>query len=253
MILHNALNRKTEFQLSEGIRPWGILMIISAGEYTLTFPETGHSCTLHPNEASYIPPNTFFVRRIVNPIDFHQFAFRIEQDHPFCRSLHPGKLTIPHTQVAAILKSLTLSMVMPEYTELVRYELEHILKENYLFTGQASFDSLSADIRRVVTYMEEHLAEKMELDALAAMAFLSRTGLIWKFQRQVGKTPQQYWIMLRMQLAKQLLLEGELPIAQIAERCGYASTYYFSNAFRQNSGMSPTHYRKSHLDPGKTE
>lgn len=244
IILHNTECGKREFQLSRGVRPWGILMHISAGQYTLSFPETGQTCTVHPHEMTFIPPNTPFIRQVARPIDFHQFNFRMNWEHPFAQALHAGKLHLPQTQMAAIEQSLSLSTQTSVYSELIRYELQHILKENYLFAGQSPADLPSEDIRRVIAYMEEHLAEKIDMDALAAMAFLSRTGLIWKFNRQLGSTPQQVLIRLRMRLARQLLLETDLPITQIAERCGYANSYYFSNAFRANTGSSPTAYRK---------
>lgn len=248
IILHNTECGKHEFQLSRGVRPWGILMLISAGQYTLSFPGTEQTCTVHPHEITFIPPNTPFIRQVARPIDFHQFNFLMDWAHPFAQALHVGKLHLPQTQITAIEQSLSLSAQTPNLPELIRYELEHILKENYLFADQSPADIPSEDIRRVLAYMEEHLAEKIDMDALAAMVFLSRTGLIWKFNRQLGSTPQQMLIRLRMRLAKQLLLETDLPIAQIAERCGYANGYYFSNAFRANTGASPTAYRNFYLE-----
>lgn len=247
VILHNALCGKSVFELSKGVRPWGTLMITSAGKYTVTFPETGETFTFHPNEVSYIPPNMPFIRRVVEPIDFHQFAFRIEQSDPFCDALFPGKLAIPQSQVPAILRSLTQAMHLPEGAELDCHCLERILFENYLFTRDQKQSPFSEDIQQVLSHMNEHLSEKIDMDKLAALVYLSRTGLIWKFRNQLGTTPQQYLIMLRIRQAKQLLLEEEDTIAQIAERCGYTNAYYFSNAFRSNTGMSPTEFRKKHL------
>jgi AraC-like DNA-binding protein len=244
LIVHNSGSQKTEFLTADGSRPWGILFIISAGKYTLTFPQTGQTYTILPNEATYIPANMPFIRRIEEAIDYHQFVFQIEQDHPFFKSLLPGKLTIPPSHISTILQSLSLSTMLPQHTELIRYELEHIIKENYLFSWQTSANKLSEDIHWVITYMEGHLTEKIDMDGLAAQAFLSRTGLIWKFHQQLGTTPQQYLIMLRLRLAKHLLLEGNMTVGQIAERCGYANAYYFSNAFRTCTGISPSAFRR---------
>jgi len=247
LILHNAGYGKKEFDVKEGARSWGILLLISAGSYTLTFPRTGESFTLLPYEISYIPPDTPFFRHVEDPIDFHQFVFQAKQEHPFLESLHPGRLAIPPSQAASILQNLSLSLKLPQHSELILAELEHIIRVNYLFSRQDATDSLSEDIRAVVSYMENHLAERINLDHLAAQAYLSTTGLIWKFHRQLGTTPQQYLILLRMRLAKQLLLEEALSISHIAERCGYANAYYFSNAFRKSSGMSPTEFRSLHF------
>ena len=247
IILHNTECGKTEFQLSQGVRPWGILMLIRAGQYTLSFPETGYTCTVHPHEITFIPPNTPFIRRVDMPIDFHQFNFLMNWEHPFAQALRPGILHLPQTQMAALEQSLSLSTQISTCSELIQYELQHILKENFLFAGQSPADLPSEDIRRVISYMEEHIAEKIDMDTLAAMAFLSRTGLIWKFHQQLDSTPQQVLIQLRMRLAKQLLLETDLSITQIAQQCGYANGYYFSNAFHSNTGMSPSAFRNFYL------
>lgn len=85
------------------------------------------------------------------------------------------------------------------------------------------------------------------MEGLAARVYLSRTGLIWKFRRQLGTTPQQCLSTLRMGQPKQLLLEEDVTKAQIAERCGYANACYFSNTFRSSIGMSQTAFRKFRL------
>jgi len=247
LVMHSSGHGLKRFQLSDCTRPWGILLIISTGKYTLNFPQTGHTCTVVPNEITYIPPNTHFIRQVEEPIDHHQILFNIEQEHPFIGTLQPGKLPIPPAQVSAILRSLSVSIKMPQKPELALYELEHIIKENYLFSQDASTSTLSDDISQVVSYMEKHLAEKLSIENLAEQAFLSPTGLIWKFHQQLGTTPQQYLIMLRMRLAKELLLGADLSVAQIAERCGYANAYYFSNTFRKHCGMSPTAFRGNRL------
>ena len=247
LLFHSAERKKTAFITEEGTRPFGILMVISAGKYNLSFPKSGHTCTILPNEVSYIPPKTHFIRHIEEAIDFHHFFFQIEEDHPFFDKLRPGKLTIPPSQVAAILQSLSHSIMLPQYTELLEYELEHIIAENHIFTWQASANTRSDDIRRVIHFMEKHLSEKINMDMLTAEAFLSCTGLIQKFRRQLGTTPLNYLIMLRMNLAKELLLKKDLSVAQIAERCGYSNAYYFSNTFHKFNGMSPTAFRKFSL------
>ena len=52
-----------------------------------------------------------------------------------------------------------------------------------------------------------------------------------------------YLRCLRMDRAKQLLLAGELSVAQVADAVGFADPYHFSRVFRQHEGMPPTEYR----------
>ena len=168
-----------------------------------------------------------------------------EPEDPIAASLVPGILPIPKEQVSAIGRSLCRAKTALCQTEVLQHILDHILVENQLFSAQADDPVYSEDILHALRYMEEHLSEPVKLETLAQIAGLSPTGLIWKFDRQLKTTPMQYLISLRMQLAKQLLLESDLTVTQIAEQCGYGDVYYFSNAFRQHTGINPTAFRKS--------
>ena len=245
VLFYNTNNNWPEFQLKSGVRRWGILMLTTAGRYTVELPETGQRFTVLPNRISYIPPNTHFVRKIEQPIDFHQFHMQCEPEDPIAASLVPGILPIPKEQVSAIGRSLCRAKTALCQTEVLQHILDHILVENQLFSAQADDPVYSEDILHALRYMEEHLSEPVKLETLAQIAGLSPTGLIWKFDRQLKTTPMQYLISLRMQLAKQLLLESDLTVTQIAEQCGYGDVYYFSNAFRQHTGINPTAFRKS--------
>lgn len=245
VLFYNFRENWPAFQLESGIRCWGILMLTTAGRYTIELPETGQNFTVLPNTVSYIPPNTQFVRKIEQPIDFHQFHMQCEREDPVAAGLIPGILPIPKEQVSAIGRSLCCAKTALCQTEALQHILDHILMENYLFSTRATDPSYSEDILRALRYMENHLSEPIKLETLAQIAGLSPTGLIWKFDCQLKTTPMQYLIRLRMQLAKQLLLESNLTVTRIAEQCGYADVYYFSNAFRQYTGINPTTFRKS--------
>ncbi|XHS76504.1 AraC family transcriptional regulator [Burkholderiaceae bacterium UC74_6] len=74
---------------------------------------------------------------------------------------------------------------------------------------------------------------------LAQAAALSRSAFFDRFTRTVGVAPMEYLLSWRMEIAKRLLRRGELSIAEIAERVGYASTSTFSTAFTRRVGRSP--------------
>ncbi|MBQ2816687.1 MAG: helix-turn-helix transcriptional regulator [Clostridia bacterium] len=245
VLFYNSETDKTSFQLQSGTRSWGILMLITAGRYTLELPNTNQMYTLSANTISYIPPNTFFVRKVEETVHFHQFHIQYEENDILMDRLPSGILPIPPEQVCAIGRSLHCLDTTSFDLDLHNYILEHILVENYLFSSQYACPQYSEDIYCVLRYMEEHLTEDIKLITLAEIAGLSPTGLIWKFHQQLNTTPQQHFIHLRMQLAKQLLVETSLPITQIAEKCGYSDVYYFSNAFRKKTGVSPSTFRMS--------
>ena len=245
ILFYHSETRKTAFELESGIRPWGIVMLLTAGKYTLEFPGIRESQSFSANTVSYIPPNTLFVRKVEEPIHFHQFHVQWDPDALPGQNLPEGMLSIPREQVSAIGRSLHHLNATTGDPALLQHILTHILSEHQLFSSQVPDARYSEDISRVLRYMEEHLAENLKLEDLAEIAQLSPSGLIWKFRQQLQTTPQQHFIHLRMQLAKQLLMETPLSITQIAEKCGYGDVYYFSNAFRKHIGISPSAFRKS--------
>jgi AraC family L-rhamnose operon transcriptional activator RhaR len=64
------------------------------------------------------------------------------------------------------------------------------------------------------------------------------------FQKQVGEGFSSYLRRRRMELACQLLLETNIPVSELSERCGYYDGKSFREAFRKTNGLSPREYRK---------
>ncbi|TXH03077.1 MAG: AraC family transcriptional regulator [Nevskiaceae bacterium] len=88
--------------------------------------------------------------------------------------------------------------------------------------------------------IHERIEHPWNVDQLAHAAALSRSVFFERFTRTVGISPMEYVISWRMELAKELLLRGELSITEIAYKVGYKSTSTFSTAFRRHAGQSPS-------------
>lgn len=85
------------------------------------------------------------------------------------------------------------------------------------------------------------------VERLARAAALSRSSFYERFTRAVGVAPTEYLLAWRMEIARELLREGRLTAAQIAERVGYGSGSAFSVAFTRHVGQTPTaHVRAAH-------
>jgi AraC-like DNA-binding protein len=246
IVLYNTEKAKPRFETEAAIRSWGILLAISKGSFRLSFPDTGESHTVAPYEISYVPPNTPFCRVILEPIDFHQFAFEI-LDTPFSLEMLPaGKLPIPHDQVKAILESADrLSQSHIDSAWMREHILHRMLTDGYLFSHHSP-SRVSRELLSVTEYIKSHLDEPLSVSSLAENLHLSHNGLIWKFKHELHTTPLQYISSCRLARAKQLLLESDMTMVQIAEACGYANAYYFSGAFKKAEGIAPTAYRRQY-------
>ncbi|HEX4407143.1 MAG TPA: AraC family transcriptional regulator [Xanthobacteraceae bacterium] len=100
-------------------------------------------------------------------------------------------------------------------------------------------------LNRVRGYIESHLADPVGLEALADITGLSRCYFARAFKRSVGMPPHHYLMQRRLECAKKLLADTEMPLAQVALESGFSDQSHFSRRFRQVIGITPRSYRRS--------
>ena len=91
--------------------------------------------------------------------------------------------------------------------------------------------------------MLEQADQPLNVPALARELHVSYSWFRRKFRQYTGFSPAQYHLQLRLNRAKELLRTTSLPVAEIAERVGFKSLYYFSRCFHSKIGLSPIQYR----------
>lgn len=94
-------------------------------------------------------------------------------------------------------------------------------------------------------HMHAQPGAPLSVGQLAREAAMSRSAFFERFSRTVGVTPMDYLQTWRMAMAKQLLRQRLVPIAEIAERVGYSSVSAFGVAFTRQVGMPPGRYAKN--------
>ena len=99
-------------------------------------------------------------------------------------------------------------------------------------------------IRRVHTYLTEHLSERITIEALSREFLMNTTTLKSAFKRVYGSSIAQHMKQHRMEAAAARLTQTQDDIAAIAKAVGYESQSRFTEAFREVYGEVPTEYRK---------
>jgi AraC family transcriptional regulator len=102
--------------------------------------------------------------------------------------------------------------------------------------------------KRVVEFIEEHLAEEISLAALAEIVDLSLYHFARAFTRSFGVPPHRYHMSRRMDRARSLLQRGPFSVTQIGIKIGFRETSSFTRAFRRFTGLTPTEYRRHRED-----
>lgn len=121
--------------------------------------------------------------------------------------------------------------------------LEQLLRD-YAQTGEREQPAEPrAEVKAVCDYLFAHASEQISLDALGAIAGLSKYHLLRAFTKETGITPYSYLETIRIDRAKALLRQGISP-AEAALTAGFSDQSHFSNAFKRFIGLTPGQYRR---------
>jgi|GEM_PF-713490 len=98
--------------------------------------------------------------------------------------------------------------------------------------------------RRVVEFIEEHLAGGFPLATLANLAQLSTYHFARAFKRSFGIPPHRYHTNRRIERARTLLADPKTSVADVALEVGFSGASAFAATFRRATGQTPTDYRR---------
>lgn len=143
-----------------------------------------------------------------------------------------------------------------ELTEIVN---EHLYKKRfYRETASCIFKNVIIQIARhkswpdkksdatvglILDYIQTHYSEPLDNQKLSRLVGYHPYYVNRLMKLHTGTTLRQYLIHCRLEVAKNCLKETDLPVAAIAERCGYVNCSHFSANFKSQTGMSPAAYR----------
>jgi AraC family transcriptional regulator len=100
-------------------------------------------------------------------------------------------------------------------------------------------------LRRVLAYVEEHLAEDITVADLANVACLSIFHFTRAFAGATGVPPHRYVSRRRLETARAMIATGRTSLSEIAHDCRFSSQSSFTRAFRRAVGMTPAEYRQT--------
>lgn len=246
--------------IEKGLMEWvveGIPEKVTSGSVFFTLPWQVHG-SLHPKE----PENTIW-----------HVLFHLDKDYPnFHSQFHfperfgfsPAEMKTLSTAFAGCKKhsfpaTPAMRWLMPalihelqgahdlrqtQVTTLLRavlVELKRIVSGEAVDTEMHTWSEKK--VQTLLTRLSSSCDQQWTLEQMAKECGVQRTRLNIIFQRLTGGTPMEYLARLRMERAKTLLRETESKVIDIAFECGFSSSQYFANTFKQATGMTPSAYR----------
>jgi AraC-like DNA-binding protein len=106
----------------------------------------------------------------------------------------------------------------------------------------AAAESASNPVSAVLEYMRAHLYESLTVADLADLVSLSPSAFAHLFRDVTGRSPYQFLKEMRLDRARELLVDGNLTVARISKEVGYASVSHFISEFRGRFGVTPRAY-----------
>ena len=104
---------------------------------------------------------------------------------------------------------------------------------------------LVAALDPALSHIRENYAAPVRIQDLARMCNYSVRRFQDLFRLSTGMTPSEYLAGIRLEAAREYLVNTNLPLRDIAERVGYGNEYYFSRCFKGSCGLPPGTYRRA--------
>ncbi|EGA68197.1 AraC-type DNA-binding domain-containing protein [Vibrio sinaloensis DSM 21326] len=148
---------------------------------------------------------------------------------------------------------LALDAATHQYVSFMEAQLEHSvtdeMEENMLgllfelLSRQCHSSKMDVRIKNVVQYMHQDIAKNHSIEELAQVACLSATQFKHLFSKEVQLSPLKYLAKLRMEKARTLLTNTDMPISRIAEEVGFSNPSSFTRSFSGYFAATPKSFR----------
>lgn len=162
-----------------------------------------------------------------------------------------GQRFAPHPELLGLLKCFMLEASEyecrnPDYLNQLALAITHLTVRSVIVsTHQIAPLYNRFEIDRVIAYMNSHFDEKITVEGLAVLANLSASHFAKIFKTITGETPIDFLKTLRLKKARNMLVNSVDNITEIALKCGFNTSSYFSSCFTEKYQMTPSAYRQS--------
>ena len=206
----------------------------------------GKAHSLHRGDMRFIRPGTHL--RSTEEYSCYSFWLRFGEDNTEYPSelidailsfLHGGEEMISDASQAV---TLFASDQVGSKLKMNMYLLK-ILYKAYSLSIKSHIQSPAVEC--CIAYLREHFKEPITLETLGDLTGYVPLHVLRIFKAETGKTPHDYLCDLRMTCARNLLLNTEQTIHQIASECGFQSSSHFQTLFKQKFGVTPGKFRKN--------
>ena len=137
---------------------------------------------------------------------------------------------------------------LPGYEFVTRTLFQQLLIAIYEnIKGQNRNYSNSIKVEKVIKYMHEHIDKKVTLAELSEVVQISPFYLSKIFKDATGYSVIEYFNKIKIDKAKELFIEGNKKVKEVANTLGFTDEFYFSRMFKKFEGISPSEYYNKNI------
>lgn len=110
--------------------------------------------------------------------------------------------------------------------------------------GEENISSPKERVQEILVYLDEHMDQMLSRREAAKYVFLNEDYFSRIFRKETGMGYKEYVLKQKVEYAKKLLKNTDMPIVIVASKVGYENYTNFTQMFRKMTGVTPTEYRK---------
>jgi transcriptional regulator GlxA family with amidase domain len=119
------------------------------------------------------------------------------------------------------------------------YDDSHPASDTQAMSATSRLKHLESRVAQAVKFMEENLDDPVSIRSLNSTIGVSSKTLEQLFKLHLDSTPKAFYLRLRLQAARRLVLDSQLKLTEIAVRSGFNSQTHFTRSFKRHFGVAP--------------
>jgi len=255
-IFYDKLHQHEEIQMSFIVEGEGTLLVgdtinyYSKGDILIIGSNLPHVFKSDDSTCNTSHMLTLFFTKKTFGSSFFQLEELKEVQPFFKRATHGFKLTSKQKLASELFFKLENASKLNRLIILLQL-LKLTSSANYKSLSSFIYDKKYTDnegarMRNVFEYTMNHFHENITLETISEIAAMTKNAFCKYFKKRTNKTYIQFLNELRIEHAcKQLILDKEITIAQIAEHCGFNNMSNFNRQFKSVKGMTPYVFRQT--------
>lgn len=222
----------------------GESVLVAPGEtMVIDFPEADET----PSQCISLSLNPEFIEESLNHLNYHSpktdetSQWNIELDEYFLFN-NPSLASATHNIMRIAMDNNSQKDIMADFA--LKELLIRLMQTQARNMVEKNRSKHKSRISFVADYIRKNLHEKLSVDSIAKLAYVSKSNFFKMFKDELGTSPNEFILQERISRAKELLA-GNNSIKETAYQTGFSDTNYFTRVFKQWVGVTPKNYQKS--------